>query len=235
MDQIRDIRIFEADWPNEDYQSMPQYIGQIYRFDGMDVMDVIQRMLFILRSELFGFEGFHHLYLNYTPLLPHGQMQAAKRTYSREDSWFRFVDIGCEVETFNSWHFEKKTEFIVSTMMNAVLLMTREADRSVAAECIREVLEKGENLLLPYKRKENTDYDVEIQLRITDEPDFIPVILISRKNGEIVCKKELRGYGRDEFICQFRSVSIGKASIRISPRRNYDSEFYGLKPIKLSW
>lgn len=75
MKLIRDIRLFESDEPNVDRNSIPYYIGKIYHYDHMDCLDVIQRLLFLLRHRGFCYDGFDHLYLNLTPCLPHGEMR----------------------------------------------------------------------------------------------------------------------------------------------------------------
>ena len=235
MGKIRDIRLFEADWPNKDYQSIPQYIGKIFQYDSMDPLDVIDRLLFLLRSREFGFEGFDHLYLNYTPLLPHGQMQRAERTSCREDAWLRWVDIGCESEAFNSWEEDGKRAFILSTIKDAVLFMAESENRELADNSIREVLEQGAQLRIPYKRKQREEYTVDVLVKITDDLDFIPVVVITSQNGAVVHEQELSPYVRDAFICQFSSFSLGKRSVRITPRKNYESEFYELEPIKITW
>ena len=76
---IQDIRLFEIDVPNVDGNPFPCYIGKIYRYDFFDSLDVISRLLFFLRHRGFGFRDFHHLYLNFTPCLPHGEVRDVPR------------------------------------------------------------------------------------------------------------------------------------------------------------
>lgn len=235
MGKIRDIRLFESDRPNEDYFSIPGYIGKLIQYDSMDPLDVIDRMLFLLRSRDFGFANFDHLYLNYTSVLPHGKMQRAKRTSCREDRWLRWVDIGCDPEAFNSWDHNRKRDYILSTIKDAVLFMSEPETRELAENCIREVLEKGAQLRIPYKRKQREEYTVDVLVQITDDLDFIPFIVITSEDGSVLCEQELKPYVRDAFICQFSSFSLGKRSLRISPRKNFESEFYELEPLKLTW
>ena len=64
MKLIKDIRLFELDVPNIDYNPTPYYIGKIYHYDHMECLDVIQRLLFLLRHRGFGYDGFDHLYIN---------------------------------------------------------------------------------------------------------------------------------------------------------------------------
>jgi hypothetical protein len=79
MSLIRDIRLFESNIPNVDGNSIPSYIGKLYSYDDIDALDVIQRLLFLLRSRGFEFPEFHHLYVNFTSCLPHGELQTVNR------------------------------------------------------------------------------------------------------------------------------------------------------------
>lgn len=235
MNLIKDIRLFESNVPNVDYNSTPHYTGKIYRYDHMDCQDVIQRLLFLLRHRGFGFADFDHLYVNFTPCLPHGHVQDVNRHTIREFAWLHYVDVGCDVELFNSWELKKKIAYVLESVKQAVLLKAPEEQRQLFADTFDEVLEKGESLLLPYKQKENENYRVEILLRINDELDFLPLIRVTDREGMRVAEENLGAYGRDEFITQISTISIGKQSLRITPRKNWDTDYYGLKPIKLQW
>lgn len=235
MKLIKDIRLFELDVPNTDYHSTPDCIGKIYHYDHMECLDVIQRLLFLLRHRDFGYDGFDHLYLNFTPIISHGEIRDVNRHNIREFSWFQYVDVGCDVNRFNSWTLSERTAFILEAAKNASIMKTTEEMRQVFADTFDEVMQKGESLLLPYKRKENGDYIVEILVRINAELDFLPLLRVTDKAGAVKAEQELRSYGRDEFITQISTITIGKSYVRIVPRKNYDTEYYGLKPIRIEW
>lgn len=235
MKLIRDIRLFELDVPNIDGNSTPYYIGKIYHYDHMECLDVIQRLLFLLRHRGFGYDGFDHLYLNFTPCIPHGQIQDVNRYNIREFSWYHYVDVGCNAEQFNSWTLAEQTAFILEAAKSASIMKSSEEMRQVFVDAFDEVMEKGASLLLPYKRKENENYIVEILLRINNELDFLPFIRVTGKDGTVKAEQALRSYGREEFITQISTITIGKSYVKIAPRKNYDTEYYGLKPIKIEW
>ena len=107
--------------------------------------------------------------------------------------------------------------------------------RQIFIDTFNEVLEKRADILLPYKRKENDNYVVEILVRINDDLDFLPLLRVTDKAGVVKAEQELRSYGRDEFITQISTITIGKSYIKIAPRKNYDTEHYGLKPIWIEW
>lgn len=232
---IADIRLFESDVPNIDGNPTPSYIGKIYQYDHMDCLDIIQRLLFLLRYRGFGFEGFDHLYLNFTPCVPHGEVRDVNRYNIREFSWYHYVDVGCDPDFFNRLSLEEKNMFVIESAEKASLLKAPEEQRRIFTDTLREVLQKGEQLLLPYKRKENQDYIAEVFVRINDEVDFIPFIRITTKDGFLKAEQELRRYGRDEFISQFGTIAMGKKSVRIAPRKNCYADYYDLAPIKIEW
>lgn len=235
MKLIKDIRLFELNVPNADGNAYPTYIGTIYEYDQMDCLDVIQRLLFLLRWRGFGFEAFDHLYLNFTPCLPHGTVQDVHRYNIREFSWYEYADAGCDAALFNTWNLEDKTAFVMEAAKNAALIKAPENQRQLFADTFDEVIQKGEDLLLPYRCKENRDYTVEIFIRINRNLDFFPLIRVTDKNGVLKAEQALRCYGRDEFISQIGTTTIGKSSVRILPRKNWYADFYDLNPIKIEW
>ena len=232
---IADIRLFESNVPNIDGNSTPYYIGKIYHYDHIECLDVIQRLLFLLRHREFGFDGFDHLYLNFTPCIPHGQAQDVNRHNIREFSWYHYVDIGCDVEIFKGFSLEEKNSFILESVRKASLLKAAEEQKRLFEVAFDEVIQNGEHLLLPYKQKENQNYIVEIYTRIDNEISFTPLIRVSDKNGVLRAEQELRHYGRDEFISQIGTITIGKSSVKIAPRKNQYAEYYELTPIKIEW
>ena len=235
MKLIADIRLFELDVPNEDYRSWPHDMGRIYDYDHMTCLEVIQRLLFLLRHRGFGFDKFDHLYVNFTPCVPHGEVRNVNRSYQYDLARIRHVDVGCEVEAFNSWEKKAQNAFVLEGIKKAALLKAPEEMRGLFAQTFDEVLSQGENLLIPYRQKENENYRVEIFTRINDEVDFLPLIRVTGKAGNVVAEKQLRGYGRDEFISQFGTTTIGKRYVKIANRKNWYADFYDLKPIKIEW
>lgn len=233
MNLIKDIRLFESDVPNTDGNSMPHDIGKLYHYDHMQCLDVIQRLLFLLRHRGFGFDGFDHLYLNFTPCLPHGAAQDAKRHTIRVFSWHHYVDIGCDVGLFNSWSLTEQTAFILDATRKAAVLKAPEAMQQIFTDTFEEVIQQGANLLLPYKKKTSPDFTVEIFVHINEEPDFLPLIQVTGKDGTVKAEQALRSYGRDEFISQIGTITIGKTYVKIAPRKNWYADFYDLKPVRI--
>lgn len=232
---ISDIRLFESDVPNTDGNPEPHYIGKIYQYDNIECLDVIQRLLFLLRHRGFGFDGFDHLYLNFTPCIRHGEIRDANRHNIREFSWYQYVDIGCDTGVFNRLTLREKNAFVINVAQKAMLTKAFEIQQELLKNAFEEVVQNGEGLLLPYRQKCNQNYTVEIFTRITNEVSFIPLIRVTDRSGGLIVERELRCYGRDEFICQIGTITISKTSVRITPRKNSCSDHYDLTPIKIEW
>lgn len=235
MTLIKDIRLFESALPNIDGNPTPAQLGHLYEYDGMACLDVIQRLLFLLRHRGFGYDGFDHLYLNLTPCVPHGEVRDCSRYNIREFSWYHYVDAGCDPELFNGWDPPRKTAFVLEAVRQASLLKTAEDQHALFTATFDEVLRSGEDLLLPYKQKENDRFILEVFTRINSELDFLPLIRITDRDGVLMAERPLRPYGRDEFLSQIGTITIGKRSARIAPRKNWYADFYGLKPVKIEW
>ena len=235
MKLIKDIRLLESDVPNIDGNATPYYMGKLYQYDHMECLEAIQRLLFLLRHRGFGFASFDHLYVNFTPCIPHGKVQNVDRYNIREFSWYEYVDVGCDVSFFNSWPLEERNGFVLEGIKNAALLKAPQEQKQLFTDTFAEVLREGEHLLLPYKKKENDNYTVEIFVRINDEVDFLPLIRVTDRAGMEKAEQALRSYGRDEFISQIGTITIGKSSVRIQPRKNWYADLHGLEPIKVAW
>lgn len=229
MNLIKDIRLYA------DHDSARERSGRTYQYDFKHCRGVIHRLLFLLRHRGFGFGDFDHLYVNFTPCVPHGEVRDVNRSNIREFAWLHYVDAGCDVDTFNNWELKEKTDFVLESIKKAAMLKAPEEMRELFAHTFEEVLEQGEYLLIPYRRKENENFQVEIFVQISDELDFLPLIRVSDREGNLVAEQRLRSYGRDEFISQIGTTTIGKRSIRIANRKNWYADFYDLKPIKIEW
>lgn len=223
--------MFESNEPNQPGYGFPCYIGKTYSLDSTDCLEVTERLMFLLRYKGFSLGEFDHLYLNFTTQLPHGEILISNRINSYH-KWYRFVDAGCDVQTFNSWDYEQKCDFVIVSIRRAIGLFTDAESAKVVDDSFEEVLRYGAELAIPYKEKQGNPYTVRVLVKITDDLDFIPVVRILDGNS-LIHEEILPSYSRDLFILQFGTISVGKKSVRITPRKSYDAEYYELKPIKI--
>jgi len=235
MKYIKDIRLFESAVPNVDGNALPDHLGTLYAYDAMACLDVIQRLLFLLRHRGFGFEGFDHLYLNFTPCIAHGELREANRYTPREFAWYRYVDAGCAPAQFNRWTIKEKSAFVLNMVRKALYLKAPDDQKQLVSQAFDDVLQGGAQLLVPYKRKETANGTAEILVRITDDLDFISVVRVIETDGRVRMEQELPPCGRDAFISQIGTITLGKSFLRIVPRKNWHAEYYDLKPLRIEW
>lgn len=234
MNLIKDIRLFESGGADGSPAASATYMRGLYGFDGMDMQDILQRLLFLLRHEGFSLGEFDHLYMNYTTSLPHGQVQRNPRERDPYFPWFRFVDCGCDVETFGAMCMDQQRQFLSEAIRKAVHLHADEENAAIFDRCYEAVMEKGADLEIPYKEKVGEHLRLTISATISDEVDFLPIVRIFDLNGSLLLEKQLRSYGRDEFILQFRGITLGKKTVRIQTSKSTDARYYDIHSLKFT-
>ena len=232
MNLIKDIRLFEKREPDVDGTGTPCYMRELYGFDDIDLQDIIQRLLFLLRHEGFTFGSFDHLYMNYTPSLPHGEVRHNQRSRDYYHPWYRYTDAGCDIDIFQSMTMEEQRRFLSEAIRKAVHLHADEENCAIFDRCFDRVMALGANLEIPYKEKVSENIKITISTTISDEVDFLPIVRIYDRKGDLLLKKHLRSYGRDEFIYQFRTITLGKKSVRIQISKHSEAQYYNIQPLK---
>ncbi len=217
-----------------DGTSHPTDLRSLYGFDGMDLQDILQRLLFLLRHEGFSLGSFDHLYMNYTPSLPHGEVRLSKRSRDSYHPWYRYTDAGCDIAFFRSMTMEQQRQFLAEAIRKAVHLHADEENRAVFDRCYEQVMALGPALEIPYKEKTGEHLRLTISTTISDEVDFLPIVRIFDLEGKLLLEEHLRRYGRDEFILQFRTITLGKKTARIDISKSMDARYYSIRPLKFT-
>ena len=223
MDLIKDIRFY----PQEPYPLLDKY-------DVHGMKDILQRLLFLLRHEGFTFGSFDHLYMNYTPSLPHGQVQRSQRPVSREFSWLQYADAGCDPEVFQAMPREKQRQFLAETVRKAAHLYADEANCAILDRCYEKVMTQGAALEIPYKAKDGEHLRIAVCTTISDDVQFLPIIRIYDKAGSLLREERLKPCSRDAFLAQFGTISLGKKTVRIDPRKSWYLERQSMQQLKFT-
>ena len=234
MNLIKDIRLFEKREPDVDGTGMPDHMRSLYGFDGLDMQDIIQRLVFLLRHEGFTFEKFDHLYMNYTPSLPHGEVRYSQRSRDYYHPWYRYADAGCDIGIFKAMTMDEQRRFLAEAIRKAVHIHANEINCGIFDRCYEQVMAHGPDLQIPYLEKSGDHLRLTISTTISDEVDFFPLVRIFDLDGNLLREHRLRSYGRDEFIMQFRTITLGKRSVRINPSKRYEARFYSIGPLKFT-
>lgn len=209
MNLIQDIRFFSE-------HSDPMLAA----YDVHGMKDILQRLLFLLRHAGFTFGDFDHLYLNYTPALPHGDVRLSQRPIDRYHPWLRFTDAGCDLELFQAMPRQQQRRFLAACIRKAVHLHADEANRCLFDRCYQKVMEQGPALEIPYKAKTGEHLRVAICTTISDDARFHPIVRIFDKADNLLLEERLKDCDRETFLAQFGTISPGKRTVRIEPRRS---------------
>ncbi len=234
MNLIKDIRLYEKREPDVDGTCHATAMGSLYGFDGMDLQDIIQRLIFLLRHEGFTFGTFDHLYMNYPPTLPHGAVRHNQRSRDYYHPWYRYTDAGCDIDTFQAMSMEEQRRFLADAIGKAVHLHADEANCVIFDRCYERVMALGPELEIPYKEKTGEHLRLTISTTISDEVDFLPIVRIFDLEGNLLREEHLRSYGRDEFICQFRTITLGKRTAGIEISKSLEARYYNIKKLKFT-
>ena len=223
MNLIQDIRFFSE---------RPDPVLEKYDIHGMK--DIIQRLLFLLRHEGFSFGDFDHLYMNYTPALPHGEVRLSPRPVDRYHPWLRYSDAGCDMALFQAMTREAQRLFLSETIRKAVLLHADKENLAIYDRCYAKVMEFGPDLEIPYKEKVGEQLKIAISTTIDDDVHFHPSIRIYDKTDKLLLEERLKSCGREAFIAQFGTVTLGKKTVRIEPRKSQWFQGQNVKILKFS-
>lgn len=234
MNLIKDIRLFEKREPDVDCTGHPTHMRVLYGFDGLDMEDILQRLLFLLRHEGFSFGSFDHLYMNYTPSLPHGEVRHSQRSRDSYHPWYRYTDAGCDIDLFRAMPIVEQRRFLADAIRKAVHLHSDEENCAIFDRCYRKVMELGPALEIPYKEKTGEHLRLTISVIISDEVDFLPIVRIFDLAGELLLQERLRSYGREEFLYQFRTITLGKKTAKIGISKSYGAGHYSIAPLKFT-
>ena len=209
MNLIQDIRFFSEH---------PDPVLAKYHIHGMK--DILQRLLFLLRHEGFTFGDFDHLYMNYTPSLPHGEVRRSPRPVDRYHPWLRYTDAGCAIDIFTSMTVSEQRQFLAQTIQKAVHLHADEENRVIFDRCYQLVMTLGAALEIPYKEKSGEHLRIAISTTIDDDTRFHPIVRIYDKADTLLLEEQLRSCGREAFLAQFGTITLGKRTVRIDPRKS---------------
>lgn len=209
MNLIQDIRFFSEH---------PDPMLAKYHIHGMK--DILQRLLFLLRHEGFTFGDFDHLYMNYTPSLPHGEVRPSQQPVDRYHPWLRYTDAGCAIDIFTSMTVSEQRQFLAQTIQKAVHLHADEENRVIFDRCYQLVMTLGAALEIPYKEKSGEHLRIAISTIIDDDARFHPIVRIYDKADTLLLEEQLKQCGMEAFLAQFGTITLGKRTVRIDPRKS---------------
>lgn len=222
MKIISDIRLYKSDVENIDGNSSPSGFGD------KKLNAVIRRVIMKLREQNFSLGDFHHLYLNFTPCLPDGVIQPAKRSIDRYYPWYRYYDIGISTELFNNLEAERCQETILLLMQQTLMQFFAPDDcrKKIVKEAIEEAVTKGEEMLMRFKEKKSAKNRAVVYLRYLDNASYLPLLCVYDLRENEILRKTLP---QTADLSPIGEIQLSSKKVTIKPRKNSFSA--GLQPV----
>ena len=186
-----------------------------------------ERLVLALREKKFTLPDigrFAYLYINFTTRLPEGHSQFIPELpmCSGEEDWFRFVDVGVSQSAYDSlgqksgvWYLQYAVNVLTSHFCHT------KDERTAVYRLLADITEQGGEYTIPYKKKETSSLTACVYVGISDEFRYIPTVIVTDKEGNILLKKRMdEQFNREEFENQYGTLLVNNSRVLIRPRKN---------------
>jgi len=222
LKRFRDIRFFERTEPDVFGNSMPHYAGKLYRLaDPWEAVALGARYALKLAEVGFQTEGYHHLYVALSPLLPTGEARIADRQL---EPWLVFVDVGLPLD---SWPTPAEAQYaaLAGAATQALLHLCRVHgyDATMVHEVAAQVLSAGPELEITRLTKETASYALRVSYKVPPHRTPAPVFVEYRekrtgRHGRIEAL-QLKDF--EDVFPLFQSASVTRGRITFKPRDSF--------------
>jgi len=226
---ILDIRFFESDKPNRDGTSLPSGIGCLIPFPS-SIHVIGDRIARKLRENGLYIGTFDHVYINLTTAIKEKQISFSPRTMDKEDSRFRYIDYGVDINHLKEMN-EKEIENFVNTVSFDVLrfIVGSDTEKLFKIQHVKELVEKyGEDLKIHHKIKKTKNYSVKVLYKIAPYKKSSTgwIEYSDLKTGAVLqgCFVELEFYEDIYFLVS--SIAIKDEKIIFKPRSSFKADLY---------
>lgn len=224
MKLIKDIRLFRSAVDNIDYNPGPS------TFNEGHANIVLARLVMKLRENNFSLGDFDHLSINYTPCIPDHEYRPARCSVDRYHPWHRCYDIGIQNKEYDQLEY-KNDEWFVSSVVNVLIAYFCPTDdmKLMVKNSADEVLKLGVDLTYLYKMKQGKGVKAEVYLRLLDNHDFAPYLIVKDACDSVLLKKDLPQMRPYDMPLHFGTIQLSRSKITIKPRTSVFAQ--GIKPI----
>lgn len=213
MKIIKDIRLYKSEFENKDGNPLPS------SFTPRSLNNVIRRVVMKLREQEFVLGDFDHLYLNFTPCVENGTFQVAKRSVDKYYPWYRYYDVGIDMEMFSKiddssysgWILELTKQALLNCFGNDAILENK------IETAFNESLSKGENMLMRFKVKQGAKYKAVIFLRYLENTEYSPLLCVYDVNETEILRKDLPP---TSDLSSIGEIQLSSKRVTIKPRKN---------------
>lgn len=204
---IADIRLFHSTAENADGKPLPESYGD----KRLNV--ILHRIVMKLREQGFSLGSFDHLYVNFTPCVPEGEIHPAARSVSREFSWFRYYDIGVSEAFFQKQDPAEIFELIKRTLSEHFPQNAPE----IAETAFSSALSEGENMLVRFKEKKAAKASAAVFLRFLDEGKYLPLLSVYDADGKEILHRDLPASSE---LLQIGEIALSAKKVTLKPRKS---------------
>lgn len=226
---IKDIRLFRSAVPNVDGSPLPDYIDD----RAADV--TAHRIAMKLREGGFSLGDFDHLYINFTPCLPDGEIRPAARSVSRETTWYRFYDVSVDDVSVDDVGVNDTggvpTDRMIAAIERVLLeVFSTPETETLIRDSVRAAVTEGDRMLMRFKQKTNGSHTAVVYLRCTDDGRYVPLVCVYDADGQELARGEM---AETVDLLSVGEVRLGAHKVTVLPRRNALTA--GMVPFELTF
>lgn len=186
----------------------------------------LRRAVLRLREKGFSLGDSDHLYLNFTTALPEDEMCLCGHT-DREHPWYRFVDVGAT--DLAALAEPASLPVILNAAERALsLAVPGDAAHRLVHDAIREAVEQGADMEVPFREKRHAKGRAVVYLRIRDDGLYAPLLRVYRTDGTEALREELPACVELTYLGE---MQLSARRVTIRPRRSAWAEAQGLAPL----
>lgn len=210
MKLIQDIRVYKSEIENTDGNAHPR------EFAGKAMNAVIHRIVMKLREANITLGDFDHLYLNFTPCLPVGTIEIAKRSVDRYHNWYRYYDIGVERDAYET--LDEQDALVLRGIRETLAGYFAECnDVQVIGDCMDSAVAEGECMTVLHKEKKSAKNAARIYLRYLDSGMYWPLLQVYDLNDTEIFRADLPQMGD---LLALGDIQLSSKKVTIKPRKS---------------
>jgi hypothetical protein len=223
---LLDIRYYESDHENVAGSSLPSEHGRIFHLPA-SIYPVGARIARKLREYGFVAGVFDHLYVNFTTVLPPGQLRYSPREVEER---IKYIDFGLSPEATNRLSETEKESLVRDSTFAILRFVSREIPERIKLvdRVFSEILDKGSELEIVHKTKETASYSVAVtyQIRPNGNQSVGLIEYNDKKSGQRQKFEFVKLKYYEDLFALVGSISVSRGRICLKPRQSFKASLY---------
>ncbi|MCH5180339.1 MAG: hypothetical protein J1F32_03935 [Erysipelotrichales bacterium] len=211
MKLLKDIRIFIYDECSSSFFSSRHLIQKNFNLISTRLAK------FLATQGLYTNGDYDHIYLIFRESKDGFNVLESTEKLEKELNWIKGFYVEISKEKFSNLdNGNNVIEFY--ELLNKTLSYIFPSSKDIIESSINLLIEYGENIEIGYKCKSNGDICVNLKYRLLDNCKFIPIIIISNGNGDVIKRVELAPASE---LGMFGEIRITKTKVTIMHKKLY--------------